>query len=45
VGPVLFTVRQDATLPPPKLGEMVTLQCGPEALHWFDAKTQHRVAA
>jgi sn-glycerol 3-phosphate transport system ATP-binding protein len=44
VGPALFTVRQNSTLPPPKAGERITLQCGAEALHWFDAKTQQRVA-
>ncbi len=44
IGPVLFTVRQDATLPAPKIGDAVTLQCAPEALHWFDAQTQARIA-
>ena len=43
LGRELFTVRQDATLAPPKAGETVALQCAPAALHWFDAATGHRV--
>jgi sn-glycerol 3-phosphate transport system ATP-binding protein len=43
IGPVLFTVRQDATLPAPPLGAALTLQCGAGALHWFDADTGQRI--
>jgi sn-glycerol 3-phosphate transport system ATP-binding protein len=43
IGSVMFTVRLDATLPPPKVGDTVTLQTAPEQLHWFDATTQLRV--
>jgi sn-glycerol 3-phosphate transport system ATP-binding protein len=43
VGDSLFTVRLDATLEPPKVGETVSLQTTPEHIHWFDPKTTHRV--
>ena len=43
VGETLFTVRLDATLPPPKAGDLVTLTTTPEHLHWFDAATTKRV--
>ncbi len=43
VGETLFTVRLDATLAPPKVGELVTLSTTPEHLHWFDAATTKRV--
>ena len=39
----LFTVRMDATLVPPKVGDVVSLQTAPEHLHWFDPATTHRV--
>ena len=45
VGSLLFTLRIDATLAAPKVGERVTLQTRPEHLHWFDATTQMRIAA
>jgi sn-glycerol 3-phosphate transport system ATP-binding protein len=43
-GSVLFTVRVEATLAPPKVGDIVTLQASPEQLHWFDAATTQRIA-
>ena len=43
-GSVLFTVRIDATLAPPKIGDNVTLQAAPDQLHWFDAATTQRIA-
>jgi sn-glycerol 3-phosphate transport system ATP-binding protein len=43
-GSVLFTVRVEATLAPPKVGDTVTLQASPEQLHWFDAATTQRIA-
>ena len=43
-GGVLFTVRIDATLTPPKVGDIVTLQASPDQLHWFDAATTQRIA-
>jgi sn-glycerol 3-phosphate transport system ATP-binding protein len=43
-GSVLFTVRVEATLVPPKVGDIVTLQAAPEQLHWFDAATTQRIA-
>ena len=43
IGSMLFTVRLDATLPPPKAGDTVSLQTTPEQLHWLDATTQQRV--
>jgi len=43
VGATLFTVRLDATLVPPKVGDRITLTTTPEHLHWFDAGTTQRV--
>ncbi len=43
-GSVLFTVRIDAMLVPPKPGDIVTLQASPDKLHWFDPATTQRVA-
>ncbi len=43
VGDTLFTVRLDATLTPPKVGDMVSLTTTPQHLHWFDAATTQRV--
>jgi sn-glycerol 3-phosphate transport system ATP-binding protein len=43
-GSVLFTVRVEATLAPPKVGDTVTLQASPDQLHWFDAATTQRIA-
>ena len=42
-GSVLFTVRVEATLVPPKIGDVVTLQAAPDQLHWFDAATTQRI--
>jgi sn-glycerol 3-phosphate transport system ATP-binding protein len=43
LGDTLFTVRLDATVEPPKVGEVVSLQAAPEQLHWFDASTTKRI--
>ena len=43
VGDTLFTVRLDATLVPPKVGDMVSLATTPQHLHWFDAATNQRI--
>ncbi|MEP7058445.1 MAG: sn-glycerol-3-phosphate import ATP-binding protein UgpC [Caldimonas sp.] len=43
VGGVLFTVRVDATVTAPKIGDTVSLQASPDHLHWFDAATLQRV--
>jgi sn-glycerol 3-phosphate transport system ATP-binding protein len=43
VGDTLFTVRLDATVEPPKVGEIVSLKAAPEQLHWFDAGTTKRI--
>ena len=43
-GSVLFTVRVEATLVPPKIGNIVTLQAAPDQLHWFDPATTQRIA-
>ena len=43
LGETLFTVRIDATLTPPRVGDTVSLQAAPAHLHWFDAATQQRV--
>ena len=39
----LFTVRIDATLKPPVVGQTVRLTAAPSQLHWFDAQTGLRV--
>jgi sn-glycerol 3-phosphate transport system ATP-binding protein len=39
-----FTVRLDATLPVPANGSTFTAAVEPRHLHWFDPKTQQRVA-
>jgi len=44
LGDALFTVRLDATLPPPQVGQTVRLRASPGRLHWFDAGTGLRVA-
>jgi len=43
LGTTLFTVRLDATLPPPRPGEQVLVQTRPEHLHWFDAQSRVRL--
>ena len=43
LGETVFTVRIDATLTPPRVGDTVSLQAAPAHLHWFDAATQQRV--
>ena len=41
----LFTVRIDATLPPPQPGQSIRITASPSQLHWFDAATSLRVGA
>ena len=43
LGEAQFIVRIDATLSPPRAGDIVSLQVAPAHLHWFDAATQQRV--
>jgi len=43
LGDSLFSLRIDATLPPPALGDTVRLGMTPEHLHWFDAQSGRRV--
>ncbi|MBI5259002.1 MAG: sn-glycerol-3-phosphate import ATP-binding protein UgpC [Burkholderiales bacterium] len=43
LGGSLFTVRVDATLAPPKLGETVHIAAAPAQLHWFDSATGKRL--
>jgi sn-glycerol 3-phosphate transport system ATP-binding protein len=43
LGDSLFTVRLDATVPPPKVGDEVSLQTTAEQMHWFDPGTTARV--
>ena len=43
LGGVLFTVRIDATLAPPRVGQSVGLSAAPGQLHWFDANNGLRV--
>jgi sn-glycerol 3-phosphate transport system ATP-binding protein len=43
LGESLFTVRIDATLTPPAVGDHVNVHMKPEHLHWFDPATQQRI--
>jgi sn-glycerol 3-phosphate transport system ATP-binding protein len=43
LGNALFTLRIDATLPSPQLGQTVHIDATPEHVHWFDAETGQRV--
>jgi len=43
IGDAGFTLRLDATLPPPKGGEVVGLHVQAQHLHWFDSGTGQRV--
>jgi sn-glycerol 3-phosphate transport system ATP-binding protein len=43
IGALPFTVRQDSTLAPPKIGDTVSLHASPDHLHWFDAASQRRL--
>ena len=45
LGGELFTLRMDATLAPPNVGDTVALHAPAAQLHWFDAATQQRVGA
>ena len=45
LGAGLFTVRIDATLTPPAVGETVRVWAPAHQLHWFDADTGQRVSA
>jgi sn-glycerol 3-phosphate transport system ATP-binding protein len=44
LGEIAFTLRLDATLAAPKRGSVLTVAVEPRHLHWFDPKTQQRVA-
>ncbi|MEO8925051.1 MAG: TOBE domain-containing protein, partial [Caldimonas sp.] len=44
IGEALFTVRLDATLVPPKAGDLVAITASPEHLHWFDTTTTARIS-
>ena len=43
IGALPFTVRQDSTLAPPKIGDTVSLHAATHHLHWFDAASQRRL--
>jgi sn-glycerol 3-phosphate transport system ATP-binding protein len=43
LGETLFTVRLDATLPPPIVGSILTVAVDAKHLHWFDPQTRQRV--
>jgi sn-glycerol 3-phosphate transport system ATP-binding protein len=43
-GGVPLTVRQESTVQAPQVGDTVALQATAAHLHWFDAKTQQRLA-
>jgi sn-glycerol 3-phosphate transport system ATP-binding protein len=43
LGNALFTLRIDATLPSPQLGQTIHIDATPEHVHWFDAETGQRV--
>jgi len=45
LGESLFTARLDATLPYPKVGDVVGIHASASHLHWFDAATSARVGA
>jgi sn-glycerol 3-phosphate transport system ATP-binding protein len=44
LGDTAFTVRIDATLPPPAPGSVFTVAVEAAHVHWFDPQTQQRVA-
>jgi len=43
IGTLPFTVRQDSTLVPPKIGDTMSLRSGSHHLHWFDATSLQRL--
>jgi sn-glycerol 3-phosphate transport system ATP-binding protein len=43
VGTLTFTVRQDSTVPPPAIGDAVSVHTTPQHLHWFDTSSQQRL--
>ncbi len=43
LGDAAFTLRMDATLPPPHPGDSIELQVAARHLHWFDRDTQQRI--
>ena len=45
IGDTLFTARLDATLPYPKIGDIVGITASPAQFHWFDAATTMRVGS
>jgi len=45
LGETLFTARLDATMPYPRVGDIVAIHAAPSHVHWFDAATTARVGA
>jgi sn-glycerol 3-phosphate transport system ATP-binding protein len=45
LGTAAFTLRIEATLTPPKPGDVVQMHVQPQHLHWFDSSTGQRVNA
>ena len=45
VGRTPFTLRLDATLPPPRPGQTIALAAPADRLHWYDPQTLRRVEA
>ena len=45
IGGAAFTLRIEATLPPPRPGDAVRLRVPPDCLHWFDPESGLRVGA
>ncbi len=43
LGDSAFTLRVDARLPAPKLGEVISVRAPAEHLHWFDSSSGQRV--
>ena len=43
LGGVLFTLRIESTVPPPRVGDTVMLGAEPARVHWFDTATGKRV--
>jgi sn-glycerol 3-phosphate transport system ATP-binding protein len=43
LGEAPFTLRLDATLPPPIVGSVLTVTVDAQHLHWFDPQTRQRV--
>ena len=45
LGSAAFTLRIDAMLAPPRVGEMLRLEVSAPQLHWFDLQSRRRVEA